>query len=152
MRTWAPVGKQPNILSPSTREKIGFLGALSLKTGRLLIQESEFFNWETFYHFLCYLLNHTRGRLLLLLDNARWHRAKELKPFFFYHQQRLVPVFLPPYSPELNPIERLWRITRRRVTHNRYFSDKDTLRKSLMSHFLKYSSPNEALRVLCANI
>lgn len=151
-RTWAPVGQQPHILSASTREKIGFLGAVSLKTGRLLIQQSEPFNWETFHHFLCYLLKHTRGRILLIMDNARWHRAKALKPFFLHHQNRLVPIFLPPYSPELNPIERVWRITRRCVTHNRYFPDIKTLRDALMNHFLKYRSPNEALRVLCTNI
>lgn len=151
-RTWAPLGRQPRILSASTREKIGFFGAVSLKTGRLLTQESSTFNSETFHHFLCHLLKHTRGSILLIMDNARWHRAKALKPFFFLHQDRLIPVFLPPYSPELNPIERVWRITRRRVTHNRYFPDIETLKATLMNHFAQWESPNEALRVLCANI
>lgn len=152
IRTWAPVGQQPRVLSASTREKIGFFGTLSLKTGRLLTQESSTFNGETFYYFLCYFLRHTKGRILLIMDNARWHRAKILKPFFFQHRNRLIPVFLPPYSPELNPIERVWRITRRRVTHNRYFPDIKTLRDALINQFAQWESPNNALKVLCANI
>lgn len=151
-RTWAPVGKQPQVLSASTREKIGFFGAISLKTGRLLIQPSEGFYWKTFQDFLCYLLKHTRTRILLIIDNARWHRAKALKSFFLHHQKRLIPTFLPPYSPELNPIERVWRITRRCITHNRYFPDIITLEKALMNYFLKFSLPNETLKTLCANI
>lgn len=151
-RTWSPVGRQPRVLSASTREKIGFFGALSLRSGRLLTKESHTFNWETFHHFLCHLLRHTRGRILLLMDNARWHRARALKPFFLHHQNRLMPLFLPPYSPELNPIERLWRITRRRVTHNRYFADIETLRSALVNHFAQWESPNEGLRFLCAHI
>lgn len=146
------MGQQPYVLSASTREKSEFFGAISLKTGRLLTQESNTFNWETFYHFLLYLLRHTNERILLIMDNARWHRAENLKPFYFQHHNRLIPVFLPPYSPELNPIERVWRITRRRVTHNRYFSDIQTLRDALMNQFAQWKSPNIALRVLCANI
>ncbi len=62
------------------------------------------------------------------------------------------PIFLPPYSSEFNPIERVWRITRRQVTHNRYFEFVEILEKSLMSHFNKWNRPNNTLRVLCANI
>jgi len=42
-------------------------------------------------------------RVLLVLDNASWHKTKRLT---WHH---IVPVFLPPYSPDLNPIERLWQ-------------------------------------------
>ena len=42
-------------------------------------------------------------RVLLVLDNAKWHKTKRLT---WHH---IVPVFLPPYSPDLNPIERFWQ-------------------------------------------
>jgi len=66
--------------------------------------------------------------------------------------QPLVRIFLPPYSPELNPIERVWRITRRQITHNRYFESVEDLEIALTSHFAKWEQPNNALNVLCANI
>jgi len=151
-RMWAPKGRQPRVLSPSVRHKVGFFGALNLKTGQLVTQEAPTFNAQTFGDFIRYLLRSTRGKIWLILDNARWHRAKELKEFFEVHRQRLVFIFLPAYSPELNPIERVWRITRRKVTHNRYFPSIEDLRLALVSQFIKWQIPNPALKILCARI
>lgn len=152
IRMWAPKGQQPRVVSASTRQKMGFFGALNLKTGCLLTKEASTFNAETFGDFLRYLLQHTQGRVYLILDNASWHKARDLRDFFIQNQNRLVCIFLPPYSPELNPIERVWRITRRQVTHNRYFESVQELKTALTSHFAKWEQPNSALRVLCANI
>jgi transposase len=118
----------------------------------LLIEEAVTFNTETFHHFLCSLLRSTHGHILLILDNISYHKARELKTFFTEHQARLQLAFLPPYSPELNPIERVWRITRRKVTHNQYFPSLENLRQALINQFAKWEYPNQALKVLCANI
>ncbi|UCH01143.1 MAG: IS630 family transposase [Deltaproteobacteria bacterium] len=151
-RMWSVKGKQPHVLSASTRQKIGFFGAINLKTGRLLTQEAVTFNADTFASFLGFLLKHTRGKIFIIIDNARWHRARDLKDFFTKNEKRLVRIFLPPYSPQLNPIERVWRITRRQATHNRYFGSVEHLRIALASHFENWQKPNEALKILCANI
>lgn len=151
-RMWAPRGKQPQVLSASTREKIGFYGAVSLVTGQLVTQTAPTFNGETFHQFLCYLLHFAHRPILLILDNAKYHRARKLNPFFVKHQVYLQRAFLPPYSPELNPIERVWRITRRKVTHNRYFPSMESLQQELVNQFTQWEHPNGALRVLCANI
>jgi len=152
IRMWAPKGQQPRVLSASTRQKVGFFEALNLKTGCLLTKEASTFNAETFGDFLRYLLQHTQGKLFLILDNASWHKAQDLRHFFIDNRHRLVRIFLPPYSPELNPIERVWRITRRRVTHNRYFESIEQLKMSLTSHFVKWEQPNNSLKVLCVSI
>lgn len=151
-RMWAPVGQQPNITSASTRQKVGFFGAVNLKEGRLLTKTAPVFNADTFGDFLHYLLEHTEGKIHLILDNARYHRARDLKEFFFGNRHRLIRVFLPPYSPELNPIDRVWRITRRQITHNRYFGSVKALEMDLTSHFAKWEEPNNTLKVLCAKI
>lgn len=152
IRTWAPKGKQPRVLSASTRQKIAFYGAVSLKTGKLLTQPVPTFNTETFHQFLCFLLKRTRGPILLILDNVSYHRARDLKPFFSQYHSRLQRAFLPAYSPELNPIERVWRITRRKVTHNCYFPSIQDLNEVLANQFAQWKHPNHALRVLCASI
>ena len=152
IRMWAPKGQQPRVLSASTRQKVGYFGALDLKTGCLLTKEVPTFNAETFGGFLSYLLQHTQGKIHLILDNVRWHEAQDLSDFFIANRDRLVRVFLPPYSPELNPIERVWRITRRQVTHNRYFQSNEELETALTSHFAKWEQPNNVLRALCAAI
>lgn len=152
IRMWAPRGQQPRVLSASTREKVGFFGAVNLKTGCLLTREATTFNGETFGDFVGDLLQATQGKVYLILDNAKWHKAQVLKDFFIQNQDRLVRIFLPPYSPELNPAERVWRITRRMVTHNRYFPSVEELKMTLTSHFQKWAQPNTTLRVLCATI
>ncbi len=152
IRMWAPKGQQPRVLSPSVRHKVGFFGALNLKTGQLVNQEAPTFSAQTFGDFIRYLLQSTQGKIFLILDNARWHRSKELKEFFEANQPRLIFIFLPPYSPELNPIERVWRITRRKVTHNRYFPSTEDLRVALISQFTIWKLSNLPLKVLCARI
>jgi transposase len=149
---WALKGQQPRVLSASTRQKVGFFGALNLKTGCLLTEEASTFNAETFGDFIRHLLHHTQEKLYLILDNASWHKARDLKDLFIRHRDRLERIFLPPYSPELNPIERVWRITRRQITHNRYFESNEALRTALLSQFARWEQPNTALRALCATI
>jgi transposase len=60
--------------------------------------------------------------------------------------------FLPPYSPELNPIERVWKLTRRLCLHNRYFGFLDTVVEAVESQFKTWVQPNNTLRRLCAII
>ena len=58
--------------------------------------------------------------------------------------------FLPPYSPQLNPAERVWKLTRRSCTHNRHFAFLDDLVTAVESQFDAWAQPNDVLRRLCA--
>jgi transposase len=58
--------------------------------------------------------------------------------------------FLPPYSHDLNPIERLWKLTRRPCLHNRYFQTLEDVVRSVESRFSEWASGNEVVRKLCA--
>jgi transposase len=149
---WAPQGHQPNLLAPSCRDKVAFMGALNLKTGSLETQEAPTFSARTFSDFVRHLLQVTQDHVYLILDNARWHRAQALHDFFTSLRDRLTLLFLPPYSPDLNPIERVWRITRRKATHNRYFGSVSELRSALVTQFQHWQSPNSFLKVLCVNL
>ncbi len=78
-----------------------------------------------------------RKKILLIVDNARYHRAKELKDFFSKIKDKLELFFLPPYSPDLNLIETEWRETRRNATHNRYFETDELKRQALFDYWNK---------------
>ncbi|NLD99523.1 MAG: hypothetical protein GX640_06580, partial [Fibrobacter sp.] len=56
----------------------------------------------------------------------------------------------PPYSPELNPTELIWKRTRYKATHNRYFPTIDSLCDALEIQFQQWALPNEELLSLCA--
>jgi len=131
---------------------MGVFGAVCAREGMLVTSQSPKFNAATFQSFLekliCY---HRRGqKMIVVLDNCRWHHAKALSPWLLRNSDKIQLDFLPPYSPELNPIERVWKLTRRLCTHNRYFETLDELIESVHEQFNDWLKPNDQLRRLCA--
>ncbi len=112
------------------------------------------FNAETFQLFLAQLIRHKRkGKtIVVIVDNASWHKSRELQPWLEAHKGIIRLDYLPPYSPDLNAIERVWKLTRRLRTHNRYFKTLDELIETVCEQFKAWSRPNETLRKLCAII
>jgi len=90
--------------------------------------------------------------MIVVLDNARYHHAKAIQPWLNKHRHVLRLDFLPPYSPELNCIERVWKLTRRLRTHNRYFPTLDCLVEAVFKQFAIWCQPNKTLKRLCAII
>jgi len=90
--------------------------------------------------------------MVVVLDNARWHHARYLKLWLSKHRHILKLVFLPPYSPELNTVERVWKLTRTLCTHNRYFAEIEKLIEAVSNQFEAWRKPNNTLRRLCAII
>jgi len=160
IRAWFLAGLTPEIKSPVDRFKISIFGAMS-KRGQLITLENEKFNAETFRLFLEKLLlqaeigqkkNGEKKKILLVLDNARYHHAKILQPWLEEVSNVLELFFLPPYSPDLNPIEILWKKTRRNVTHNRFFNSLQDLCFDLKMYWGQFANPNQELMKLSAFI
>lgn len=104
----------------------------------------------TFQEYLELLLNHKKDRLEMhiILDNSKYHHAKLLQPWLEKHSDEIKLDFLPPYSPDLNPIERVWKLTRRLCTHNRYFESIEILIDSVTKQFKLWQSPNNILQFM----
>lgn len=64
-------------------------------------------------------------KVVMVVDNVRYHHAKRLKPILKKYQNKLELVYLPAYSPDLNPIERIWWYMRKKISHNRYLETMD---------------------------
>ena len=77
--------------------------------------------------------------VILTIDNAPWHQAQDLAAVLATYPQ-LQLYRLPSYSPQLNLIERLWRVLRRRATHNRLFATMAELRTALRASFCYFST------------
>ena len=88
--------------------------------------------------------------MVLIADNARYHHANMHEAWRKSVAKEFRLHFLPPYSPQLNPIERVWKLTRRRCIHNRYFADLDEVTQAVKPVFQEWSRSNETLRRLCA--
>ena len=147
-----PEDKDPVIMHASTRKKVGVFGAVCISNGRLVTQQDDQFDANSFQAFLTRLLRHRKHghKMIVILDNARWHHARSLKPWLKKHRGIIQLDFLPPYSPNLNPIERVWKLLRRLCTHNRYFATLEELIKVVFDQFKRWHQANETLRRLCA--
>lgn len=149
-----PEDMDPVLLHAPTRKSMALFGAVRSQDGCFVWRPEKTFDASSFQAFLAQLVRHRRkGRaMLVVVDNARWHHARQLQPWLHEHRHVLRLDFLPPYSPDLNPVERVWKLTRYQCTHNRYFPVLDDLVQSVCNHFNLWARPNETLRKLCAII
>ena len=107
-----------------TRKSVGYFAAVRLRDGQFLFRrETGRFNGETFWEFLRMFqeASAVARRVVAISDNAQYHRSKLHLAWRNQQEPQFALDFLPPYSPDLNPIERVWNLTRRLCLHNRYF-------------------------------
>lgn len=149
---WVPPEiKDPVLLHASTRKSVACFGAVSLRTGTFVRALCATFNAATFETFLKTLLRHRSRstRMVVVLDNARYHHAVLLTPLLRKYRTVLTLLFLPPYSPQLAPVERVWKLARRMATHNRFFATLDAVLTAVSTCFDRWRKPNSVLRRLC---
>ena len=122
--TWARRGQQPEVKTSGKRKGYKIFGAIEYFSGRLFYQGLEGrFNSENYQTFLQMILDHTIEPLFLIHAGARYHTSASTQAFLAAHRERITEYPLPSYSPDYNPIEYLWRKTKKRATHNKYFKE-----------------------------
>ena len=122
--TWARRGQQPEVKTSGKRKGYKIFGAIAYFSGRLFYQGIEGrFNSENYQTFLQMILDHTIEHLFLIHDGARYHTSASTQAFLAAHRERITEYPLPSYSPDYNPIAYLWRKTKKRATHNKYFKE-----------------------------
>ena len=85
--------------------------------------------------------------VVLLIDNAPWHRGKPIDEALAGNPH-LTFKRLPSYSPQLNPIERFWKVLRRRATHNRLFDTLADLKRSLRANLSYFQTVRDRVKTL----
>ena len=122
--TWARRGQQPEVKTSGNRKGYKVFGAIEYFSGRLFYQGIEGrFASASYQVFLRTLLAQTTAHLFLIHDGARYHTSQATAQFLAQHADRITVCPLPSYSPDYNPIEYLWKKTKKRATHNQYFKE-----------------------------
>jgi len=88
-------------------------------------------------------------KYVFVFDNASYHKTKVIKNFLEKNSSFVKVEFLPPYSPELNPIETVWKITRATVTNSKYYKTLDELQESLENFWIKKKFMLKFTNYLC---
>nr|WP_249394171.1 IS630 family transposase [Deinococcus sp. QL22] len=113
-RTWAPKGKTPIVRLPASWQKLSTTLAITSMGQFLQHTQAGTSKTNNVLAFLHHVLKQVPGEMVVVLDNAAIHRAKAVSAFV-ETVERLTLVYLPPYSPELNPIEKVWAYVKRNI-------------------------------------
>jgi transposase len=140
-RTWAPRGKQPVIKTSGKRKGLKMFGVIEFHQGGFEYMECEGkFNGDTYVKFLQHVLNKYACPVILIEDGAPYHQGRAVNKFKedMAVKARLFVYRLPSYSPDKNPIEKLWKKTKAKATHLKYFPKFDDLRTAVIKVFKQY--------------
>jgi transposase len=139
-QTWSLVGVQPRVDTYGMRKTAHVFGALALNDGRFHYRFAPVFNGATFLVFLMQLVRVYAGRkIFLILDNGPCHNLdEEGKRWLRAHRHQVELHRLPAYSPEFNPIEGVWKLTRKMTTHNRFYPSVQERDAALRATFTRF--------------
>lgn len=134
---WILKGKENDkfVKTNSGRKRINLSGALNLKNHTAIVLEEETINYKSTIKLLKKLkIKQPTGKIYLILDNASYYHKKEVQAWVKKHR-RFRLIFLPPYSPNLNLIERLWKFFHQKIMWNHYFETFEEFKRISLRFF-----------------
>ena len=139
-QTWAPIGCQPRVDTYGERKTAHLFGAIELNSAKFSYSFAKVFNGQTFWTFLKRLVAKKAPRkVFLIIDNGPCHNLPPDGKLWLADNKRKIELFrLPPYSPEFNPMEPVWKATRKMTTHNRFYATTGERDAALRSTFAKF--------------
>ena len=124
---WRPTGGRETSKTTFSTRSIRMFGAMS--KDRLIISIVDSTNSETFQEFL-EGIRRDHPKFYMVLDNVSFHKSKSIQKYVKSAGGDIAFEFLPPYTPQLNPIETAWRDLKRRLA-GRYFKSTDELKHAI---------------------
>lgn len=132
---WIYKGETKTIPTNTGRERLNLNGALNLENLDITVLEEKTINSEAMMRLLLTLeQNQLQGQICCILDNARYNHSKAIKTFLKKHR-RIKLIYLPPYSPNLNIIERLWLFFKKKQLSNHYYPTFKEFKKAALNFF-----------------
>ena len=148
--TWARRGEQPVVKTSGKRQGYKVFGLIDYFTGRFFHQgQTGRLNSASYTAFLARVLEQTEQPLMLIQDGARYHTSAETKRFFEQQATRLEVYQLPSYSPDYNPIEKLWKKLKEAETHLHYFPTFAALTEKVEQALVRFANAPRAVLALC---
>ncbi|MBU6119271.1 IS630 family transposase [Hymenobacter siberiensis] len=132
---WTETGKERPLLTVSGRERVNLNAALNAHCPtQVHLDETDCVNAQSTQRLYEKLLAaHPQGPVHVICDNARYYKNKALNAWLT--DKRLLQVFLPPYSPNLNLIERLWKFLRQKIINTSFYRTKGQFKTAVLDFF-----------------
>ena len=135
-RVWCAVGQERCLLTVSGRERVNLNAALNAYAPtQVVFDETDCVNAQSTQRLYEKLLaaHPTQARIYVVCDNARYYKNRALQEWLV--DKPIVQVFLPPYSPNLNLIERFWKFLRQKIINPNFFRTKGEFRRAVLGFF-----------------
>jgi transposase len=119
---WIKKGENKTLPTTNKQKRLHFIGALALESMEIIAQEYNTIDAENVIDFLKNLeASSIASKIHVICDNGRANKNKDLQKYL--ETSKIQIHYLPPYSPNLNPIERLWKLMRERKMYNKCYGD-----------------------------
>ena len=134
-KIWLPEGAYPKIDIANIRKRRGIYGFLDSKTGNQYAFKTEKINSEETIKILNKIGKiYKKKKILLLWDGAPWHRSDIIKKFLNTTKHSFQLFRFPPYAPDLNPQEHVWKAGRSKITHNEHIGNIDKITHQFVNY------------------
>ncbi len=161
-RGWYPKGSTPIVGSAPGNSSVALFGfvLLGIDRGESVVFQTDTFNYQTtiwaLREFVKAIQIEPGQKYAIIMDNASWHKKARRLIFedemYLDLKEKIIFVDIPPYSPDLNPIEQLWRKMHYELTDNRYFATIAFLKDALYHYFrrLQWDQNRKEVASICS--
>ena len=145
---WIKRGEEQPVPTNTGRKRLNINGAVDLESLEPVVRFDDTINAESTIALFQQLeeLNVLAVSIYVICDNARYYRSKAVRDYL--KTSRIELVFLPPYAPNLNLIERLWKFFKKKILYNRYYETFDEFRTACEEFFANPRQYHRELRSL----
>jgi transposase len=132
---WILKGEEKLVPTTAKQPRLNFIGGICLDGHRIIYQQAETVDADNIAGFLCHLRKRYSGKykIHIIWDNAGYHSDISIQKFA--KDLAIELHYLPPYSPNLNPVERLWKIMREKVSANTYYETFNDFTEATLNFF-----------------
>lgn len=150
-RMWALKGTRPQIPTLGNHAKKKIFGAINPFTGNSIYRIAKKLSADEFIAFMDAIKASYRGyKVVFCVDNFPTHMADSVKEYLRENSGWLEIIYLPAYSPDLNPIEQLWKCMKYQVTHNTFYARIEELGSSIEAFFAQLKVNKSIVKSMCS--
>jgi len=138
---WIRKGERKELLTNTGRQRINLSGAIDIDSRKVLVKEDKTLNADSTISFLKALEEFypESEKIHAFCDNAKYYKNKAVNQYL--ETSKVKMHFLPPYSPNLNPIERLWKFMNERILYNKYYEKFAGFKSAVLRFFETLADP-----------
>jgi transposase len=132
---WIKKGQEKQLKANTGRKRLNINGAYNAEDNKVIVREDESVNANSTISLIQQIMVlQTTGIIYIIADNARYYRSKLVRECL-EKNTRVKLIFLPPYSPNLNLIERLWLFFKKKRLWNKYYERYEEFKQECMAFF-----------------